>query len=515
MHVKKPLVLLILDGWGYKESSKYNAIAKAHTPHWDTWWQSRPHLLLSASGLDVGLPLGQMGNSEVGHMHIGAGRVIFQDLTRINQAIELGTFYQNDVLLTLIRDMKLQKKTMHIMGLLSTGGVHSHQDHLFAFLKLCHQEQFANCALHLFLDGRDTPPQSALSSMRSLQSILNQYPVASIRSISGRYFAMDRDNHWDRIQLTFKAIVEAKSANHFDEAITAIQSFYDKGILDEFIPPTLIGKKEPMEEGDGLFFFNYRPDRARQLAEAFGNPNFTGFERGNYSQPSHFVSMTNYTSTKTSLPVFAPQILDNTLGEVIAAKGLHQLRIAETEKYAHVTYFFNGGKEQPFPNEERIIIPSPQVATYDLQPEMNAPLLTQTLLNEINKDKYDVIIGNFANADMVGHSGNLKATIRAISCLDTCLGQIAALVEKKGGHLLITSDHGNAETMYDEINAQPYTAHTSEPVPLLYIGENWHFNQEHGSLIDIAPTVLNLLGIDRPSSMTGQALLFAENDSKN
>lgn len=512
MQAPKPLVLLILDGWGYKESSKWNAIAQAHTPHWDAWWQSRPHRLLSASGLDVGLPPGQMGNSEVGHMHIGAGRVIYQDLTRINQAISRGDFFHNDVLLSLIRDMKVRQKTLHIMGLLSAGGVHSHQEHLFAFLKLCHQEKFTACALHLFLDGRDTPPKSALSSIEALQEVLTRYPVANIRSISGRYFAMDRDKHWDRILLTFEAIAAGKAQNHFSDAKTAIHNYYEKNISDEFIPPTLIGKKEAMQDGDGLFFFNFRPDRARQLTEAFATQSFTGFQRSYHFRLSHFVSMTNYTNTKTTIPAFPPQILNNTLGEIIAANGLHQLRMAETEKYAHVTYFFNGGREQIFPNEERILIPSPPVATYDLLPEMNAPLLTKTLIDEIHKDKYDLIICNYANADMVGHSGNLEATIRAITCLDTCIGQIGALVEEKGGNLLITSDHGNAETMYDEINAQPYTAHTSVPVPLLYIGKGWHFKEGNGSLIDIAPTLLTLLGIERPNDMTGQTLLIAEND---
>ncbi|MDP1602807.1 MAG: 2,3-bisphosphoglycerate-independent phosphoglycerate mutase [Legionella sp.] len=507
MHPKKPIVLIILDGWGYREETSHNAIAAANTPQWDEWWASQPHMLLEASGLSVGLPDSQMGNSEVGHMHMGAGRVIYQDFTRINEAIYSGDFAKNPLFLTVIDDMKASGKTLHIMGLLSPGGVHSHENHLFAFLTLCHQKDFSNICLHLFLDGRDTPPQSALASLAKLTQHLNEFPAATISSITGRYFAMDRDNRWERIEALYNLLTEGKSLYQFDNAEDALNSFYSKNTFDEFIPPTIIGSPQKIDDGDSIFFFNFRADRARQLTRAFVDKDFNHFIRQHTPVLAHFISMTRYAKSITTECAFPPCLLHNTLGEIIAEKGLSQLRIAETEKYAHVTFFFNGGCEQVFANEDRILIPSPSVATYDLLPEMSAAELTRALVDAINSDVYDVIICNYANADMVGHSGNFQATIQAIECLDRCLNLIGEALTAKDGALLITADHGNAEAMFDETTKQAHTAHTSLPVPLLYVGRDWDFKKTKGSLIDIAPTILALLNIAKPLEMTGNSLL--------
>lgn len=516
MRHRVPLILLILDGWGYEAKTQHNAIANASTPQWDEWWMSRPHTLIQASGNHVGLPESQMGNSEVGHMHIGAGRVIYQDFTRINQAITSGDYFQNPAFLQVIDSMKATNKTLHIMGLLSKGGVHSHEEHLFAFLALCHQQKFHNVCLHLFLDGRDTPPQSALANIEALNQQLEKYPVGRVCSISGRYFAMDRDNRWDRISPVYRLLTEAESPNHFDNAETAIATYYNENISDEFIPPTRIGAKHPINDGDSIFFFNFRSDRARQLTETFTNKNFSEFERIAQPALSHFVSMTHYSSKLPTECAFPPITMQNTVGEVIAKHGLRQLRIAETEKYAHVTYFFNGGSEKIFPGEERTLIPSPTVATYNLQPEMSAPQLTKALVDAINNDAYDIIICNYANADMVGHSGDFQATVRAVECLDHCMRDIWRALSVKGGNLLITADHGNAEMMFDEESGQTHTAHTCQPVPLLYVGEGWHFKPDiTGSLIDIAPTMLALLGIESPKEMTGLSLLVENHANKD
>lgn len=502
-----PLVLMILDGWGYREDAKHNAIAAAKTPQWDAWWQTCPHILLEACGTEVGLPDKQMGNSEVGHMHIGAGRIIYQDLTRINQAIANGEFAKNPVLIQLIQSMKQQGQAIHVMGLLSPGGVHSHEDHLFAFLALCDELHFKNVCLHLFLDGRDTPPQSALQSLAKLNQQLKKHAVGQVCSLSGRYFAMDRDKRWERISLIYHLLTAAQSKFHFNQAEEAINAFYADNKFDEFIPPTRIGQGSAIRDGDAVFFFNFRADRARQLTHALLDEEFNGFIRTTRPNLSHFVSMTTYEKNLTTESVFPPIPLNNTLGKVIADAGLTQLRIAETEKYAHVTFFFNGGLEQAYPNEDRILIPSPAVATYDLIPEMSAPELTKTLVESINSGAYDVIICNYANADMVGHSGDFAATIKAIECLDQCMQKVGQALSKTGGSLLITADHGNAEAMFDEKTSQAHTAHTNQPVPLLYIGKDWQFNCAHGGLIDIAPTMLQLLDIPKPAEMTGQTLL--------
>lgn len=507
MQKKNPLLLMILDGWGYNQDTKYNAIAQANTPQWDAWWQTRPHILLNASGVPVGLPVQQMGNSEVGHMHIGAGRIIQQDFTRINQSIDNGEFAKNQVFLGAIDELKQTHKSLHIMGLCSPGGVHSHEHHLFALLALCAQQNVHSVCLHLFLDGRDTPPQSALQSIERLQSVLKKYPVATICSISGRYYAMDRDNRWERIASVYNLLTQGQSESQFTDAETAIKSYYQQNLSDEFIPPSIIGSPRMITDGDAILFFNFRADRARQLTTAFINPSFTHFNRKFHPHLSYFISMTQYDKNLSTTPAFPPFPLNNTLGEVIAAHGLSQLRIAETEKYAHVTFFFNGGNEHIFTHEERILIPSPQVATYNMQPEMSAPQLTDRLIAAINSNAYDVIICNYANADMVGHSGDFHATIRAIECLDHCMSRVWNALEQVNGQLLITADHGNAEEMFDETTHQAHTAHTCEPVPLVYIGGHWHFTHTEGNLTDIAPTILGLLGITPPAEMTGHQLL--------
>ncbi len=507
MHTHAPLVLMILDGWGYNENNQYNAIAKAHKPHWDEWWSFSPHALLKASGTQVGLPEGQMGNSEVGHMHIGAGRVIQQDYTRINSAIQTGEFANNPILNKTLEELKKTGKSLHIMGLLSPGGVHSHERHLFELINFCSHKQFKSVHLHLFLDGRDCPPQSALPSLERLNKELKRHPIATISSISGRYYAMDRDNRWERILRVYNLLTQGLGENSFDSAERALTHYYQQKLSDEFIPPTSIGPVKPIQDEDAILYFNFRADRARALTEAFVNPKFDGFPRQKKPQVSQFISMTQYDKRLDTQALFPPLPLINTLGEVLSAHGLRQLRLAETEKYAHVTFFLNGGIEKPVDREKRILIPSPKIATYDLKPEMSAPELTTTLVEAIHQGAYDVIICNYANADMVGHTGDLKATVKAVECLDQCMKRVWDALSMHAGILLITADHGNAEMMFDDTSGQAHTAHTNEPVPFLCVNKNFEFLQNHGSLIDIAPTVLHVLGIPIPVEMTGKALL--------
>jgi len=507
MDKQGPLVLVILDGWGYSETANYNAISQANTPQWNEWWRVCPHALLNASGYAVGLPGEQMGNSEVGHMHIGAGRIIEQDFTRINQAITTGKLNKHPELIAVMNQLKTSHNILHLMGLCSPGGVHSHEDHLKALIALCQQQQVPKVCIHLFLDGRDTPPQSAIASIEHLNEQLASYPQASIASITGRYYAMDRDNRWERIEPVYTLLTQGISPNHAPDALSAVTHYYEQNLSDEFIPPTVIGNASPMADGDALLFFNFRADRARQLTTAFVDEAFSGFKRSLRPKLSHFISMTQYDKKLATTSLFPPISMENTLGEVIAKQGLRQLRIAETEKYAHVTFFFNGGKEALFDHEQRILIPSPKVATYDLQPQMSAPELTDQLVAAINSQDYDVIICNYANADMVGHSGNFAATLKAVECLDQCLARVGAALKPLKGNMLISADHGNAEQMFNEHSHQAHTAHTSGPVPLLFVGDDWHFVSDKGSLIDIAPTMLHLLGITPPDEMTGSVLL--------
>ena len=515
MQKKRPLVLMILDGWGYREDTTDNAIATAKTPQWDTWWKTRPHMLLEASGTAVGLPEGQMGNSEVGHMHIGAGRVIFQDLTRIHQSIQQGDFFKNKALIQAIQDAKRTNKTIHVLGLCSDGGVHSHEQHLFAFLRLCHEQHFKNVALHVFTDGRDTPPQSAMESLSRLNACLKENPVATICSITGRYYAMDRDNRWARIEPVYRLLTNNTADRHFNTAEEAIIHYYQQNIFDEFIPPTRIGAGCPLSNGDTIFFFNFRKDRARQLTDAFINPSFHHFPRTHKLDLAHFITMTSYADTLPTEPVFPKLSIQHTLGEVVAEHGMTQLRIAETEKYAHVTFFINGGRETVFAHEKRILIPSPLVKTYDLEPTMSAPKLTVALVDAIRSQAYSLIICNYANADMLGHTGNFQACTEAIEQLDIAMRDTWQALEAVGGHLLITADHGNAETMFDKDSQQAHTAHTTAPVPFMYIGDDYHFKTNSGSLIDIAPTTLMLLGLKPPSDMTGHILLVKDNETIN
>ena len=509
-----PIILMILDGWGYSQNTEHNAIYAARTPQWDEWCEKQPQILLDASGSSVGLPNCQMGNSEVGHMHIGAGRVILQEYTAINHAISNGEFYKNTVFVNTLQNLSQTKHAIHVMGLLSDGGVHSHEQHLFAFLELCEQQNFHQVYLHLFLDGRDTAPQSAITSLNKLTQ---QFPNVTICSISGRYFAMDRDHRWQRVEPVYRMIVDGVSLHAYNDAIDAINDYYQQNITDEFIPPTSIGNPQPIQDGDAIFFFNFRSDRAQQLTESLTNNDFKGFTRSRYPKLSTFISMTPYGKQLHTESAFAPKKITNTLGEVIAANNLRQLRIAETEKYAHVTFFFNGGSEQLFTNEDRIFVPSPKVETYDLCPTMSAELITKNLIEVIQKQAYDVIICNYANADMVGHTGNFNATIQAIEALDQAMHDVWQALSKVDGKLLITADHGNAECMFDNHTHQAHTAHTTQPVPLMYVSnesatEKWTFNTKHGNLIDIAPTILTLLGIKLPAEMTGKNLMKVKDE---
>ncbi|PJJ98502.1 phosphoglycerate mutase (2,3-diphosphoglycerate-independent) [Lysobacteraceae bacterium NML03-0222] len=504
----KPVVLLILDGWGYREDPIDNALAAANIPNWDKLWAERPHTLIHTEGRHVGLPDGQMGNSEVGHMNLGAGRIVYQDLTRIDAAIEDGSFFQNPALRAACEKASANGGTLHVMGLLSPGGVHSHESHLFAMLKLAQQMQVPQVAVHAFLDGRDMPPRSARASLEALQALCAQLGNARIASVSGRYYAMDRDKRWDRVQRAWDAMVEANASLHADSAIAALEAAYARDENDEFVQPTVIGSGAKFADGDTAVFINFRADRARQLAAAFVQPDFDGFA-ARRPQLAAFVCLTEYDASLPASLAFPPENLTNTLGEVMQAQGKTQLRIAETEKYAHVTFFFSGGREALYAGEDRILIPSPQVATYDLQPEMSCPELTAKLTAAIESGQYDLVICNIANPDMVGHTGVMAAAIKAAEAVDSAIGAVVAAVEKMGGALLITADHGNLEMMRDAQTGQPHTAHTVGPVPLIYVGTRQTSLRRGGALRDVAPTLLDLLGIEKPAEMTGQSLLSA------
>ena len=500
----RPLVLMILDGWGYRAETDHNAIALAKTPCWDKLWHNDPHSLIETSGESVGLPRGQMGNSEVGHMSIGAGRIVHQDYTRIEQSIRDRSFHQNSELGRAIEAIVESACTVHIMGLLSPGGVHSHEDQFLETVRLAAGRGAKSIAIHLFLDGRDTPPRSAQSSIERMQKLVDRIPGARICTITGRYYAMDRDNRWDRVERAYNTITSGQSGITANSAIDALNNAYERGENDEFVQPTLIGDPAGVHDGDSIIFINFRADRARELTMAFVVEPFDGFDRQKIKL-AEFVCMTQY---KAGLPVsvaFPPQTLPHLLGEELARNGLHQLRIAETEKYAHVTFFFNGGEETPFDLEDRILIPSPDVATYDLQPEMSAPELTRRLLDAIHSGKYDVIICNVANPDMVGHTGSLSAAIKAVESGDASLARLTAAIDEVGGEMLITADHGNAEQMLDESSGQSHTAHTTNLVPFLFHGRPATL-ADSGSLRDIAPTMLYLLGLSQPEEMTGSPL---------
>lgn len=507
---KKPLVLLILDGWGYREQIENNAIAQANTPVMDSLWQQYPHSLISGSGLDVGLPDGQMGNSEVGHVNLGSGRVVYQDFTRITKAISDGDFFENQTLVSAVQQAVAADKAVHIMGLLSPGGVHSHEDHLLAMVKLAEQHGASRVYLHAFLDGRDTPPRSAAASLAKFEQHFAQSGKGQVASIIGRYFAMDRDKRWDRVQQAYDLLTQGKGLYQFTTASAALDAAYARDENDEFVKASAIlnsdGQPVAMQDGDALIFMNFRADRARQFTRAFVEPDFNGFERHAQPKLSSFVMLTEYAADIKAPCAYPPESLNNVLGEWLAKHQKTQLRISETEKYAHVTFFFSGGREDVFDGEERILIPSPQVATYDLQPEMNSAELTDKLVAAIHSGKFDVIICNYPNGDMVGHTGIMSAAIKAVEAVDQSIGRVVDALKQVGGECLITADHGNAEMMQDPDSGQAHTAHTSGPVPLIYVGRPAQV-VEGGILSDIAPTMLHLLGLPKPAEMSGKVLM--------
>ncbi len=506
--MSKTHLLIILDGFGYRDDPQYNAIAAANTPHWDMLWEQYPHTLIQGSGEYVGLPQGQMGNSEVGHLNIGAGRLVYQDISRIDKAIEEGSFHNNTALLNAMDACK--KKSLHIIGLLSHGGVHSHERHIHEAIKMAHSRGVETIYFHGFLDGRDTPPQSAKDAITRLEACFQKLGCGKIASIIGRYYAMDRDHHWDRIAKAYDLLVSGKAEFHAKSATQALTLAYARGETDEFVQATSIHGSEAspvsINDGDSLLFMNFRADRARQLSQALTDPNLDYFRQ--YPKPkfSHVVTLTQYASDLQAIAAFSPISLDNVLSEFLSKQGLKQLHTAETEKYAHVTFFFNGGREAPFPNEDRQLIPSPNVATYDLQPQMHAFELTDIITNAIEHNQYDVIIVNFANPDMVGHTGNFGATVKAIEAIDQCIGKIHHCLQAHQGEMFITADHGNADLMFDATTGQTHTAHTCNPVPLLYVGKSGEFIAEKGALSDIAPTLLYTMGYEPPAEMTGNIL---------
>jgi 2,3-bisphosphoglycerate-independent phosphoglycerate mutase len=505
---RRPVVLCILDGWGHRAERQDNGILQARTPNWDRIVAASPHALLQASELFVGLPKGQMGNSEVGHMNIGAGRVVLQDLPRIDEAIADGSLAANPLLVEFIGKLRASGGTAHLMGLLSPGGVHSHQDHIAA-LALILAKAGLRVAVHAFLDGRDTPPRSAVDYLAKFLGDVREHSAVRLATISGRYYAMDRDQRWDRVEKAYAALVEGQGETAADGR-AAIERSYEAGKGDEFVLPTVISNYAGMQDGDGVICGNFRADRVRETLGALLDPDFAGFTRSRIVRFAAAAGMTEYSTDLNPFltTLFPPEDLRDTFGEVVSQAGLHQLRIAETEKYAHVTFFFNGGKEAPLPGEERILVPSPKVATYDLQPEMSAPEVTDKLLAAIKSGRFEAIVLNYANTDMVGHSGDLAAAIKAVEAVDTCLGRLAAALEGAGGAMLVTADHGNVEMMRDAQTGQPHTAHTTNPVPVvLFNPPPGIVDLEDGRLADIAPTLLAMLGLDQPAAMTGHSLL--------
>lgn len=505
-----PVALVILDGWGIGcETDESNSIARADTPHIKLLSELYPKTRLVCSGEAVGLPEGQMGNSEVGHLNIGSGRIIYQELTRISKSIKDGDFFTNPVLSNVCEQTKQAGGALHLMGLLSDGGVHSHMTHVYALLELAQKQGLEKVYVHAFLDGRDVPPSSAVTYIKALEAEMEKIGVGRIASIAGRYYAMDRDKRWERTAKEYEALVYCQGA-HADTAVAAVEASYQEGKTDEFVEPTLIDSCNfpGMKPNDGVIFFNFRPDRARQLTRALAEPGFDGFECKDGCFPLYFASMTQYDETFTVPVAFPPASITNTFGEVISKAGYTQLRIAETEKYAHVTYFFNGGEEQPFAGEERLLIPSPKVATYDLKPQMSALEVTDKVVEAVKSGKYDFIILNYANGDMVGHTGILDAAMTAVTTVDQCVGRLVAAMRDMGGVTMITADHGNAECMRDPETGEPFTAHTTNEVPFILVSEAHRGHKlREGILADIAPTILEIAGISQPAEMSGKSLL--------
>jgi len=509
----KVTMLMILDGFGDNKNKDGNAIKLAKKPNIDKLMKKYPNTDIFTSGLHVGLPEGQMGNSEVGHTNIGAGRIVYQELTRITKSIEDGDFFSNPEFIAAIENCKKHNSKLHILGLVSDGGVHSHNRHLYGLLEMAKRRDFEDVYVHCFLDGRDTPPASAETYIAELQEKMKEKGVEKIASLSGRFYAMDRDKRWQRVQKCYDALVNGEGEKAGDP-IKAIEDSYQKEVFDEFVVPTVMcNGNEPVakiEENDSVIFFNFRPDRAREITRALVDPEFDGFKTKKMNL--YYVCFTSYDETMPNVHIaFKKEPLKNTFGEVISEAGLTQLRIAETEKYAHVTFFFNGGEEKQYPGEDRILVPSPKVETYDMKPEMSAYEVTDKVCEALENDKYDVVILNFANTDMVGHTGSLQAAIKAVEAVDECVGKIVKIIEEKQGNLLITADHGNAEQMIDYKTGEPHTAHTTNPVPIILVTANKEYKlKENGKLADLAPTMLDLMGIKQPEEMTGESLLIRE-----
>ena len=505
-----PVLLLILDGFGHGAPAPDNAITQAHKPNWDKFWSEYPHTLINASEHSVGLPAGQMGNSEVGHLNIGAGRVVYQEFERINHAIETGEFFSNPVLAEAVHTAKQHDKALHIFGLLSPGGVHSHESHLYAMVQMAATAGLEKIYVHAFLDGRDTPPKSAETSLIHMEQECARAGAGRIATIVGRFYAMDRDKRWPRVEAAYNLISCGRSEFQAASAVEALHAAYDRGETDEFVQATVVGEPVRMEDGDIIVYMNFRSDRARQLTQAFLDADFEGFHRCHVPKLGGFYTLTMYTKSELAARVaFPPEPIHNSFGEYVSKLGLKQLRIAETEKYPHVTFFFNGGEERVYPGEERILVPSPQVATYDLKPEMSAFEVTDRLEEAILSRQYDAIICNYANADMVGHTGNLPAAISAVEAVDICLGRVVRAMQSVGGEVIVTADHGNAECMEDHAHHQPHTQHTTNLVPFLYIGRSAHLAHT-GALSDVAPTLLNLMGLPQPAEMSGHSLVEIE-----
>jgi 2,3-bisphosphoglycerate-independent phosphoglycerate mutase len=511
LNKRKPHVLVILDGFGYRKEQSDNAIKNAKTPTFDHFLNSYPHTLIQTSGKHVGLPDGQMGNSEVGHMNLGAGRVVYQNFTRISKAIKDGDFFENQALCSSVDQVVNSNKTLHIMGLLSPGGVHSHEEHISAMIKLAQQRGAKKVMVHAFLDGRDMPPRSAESSLQKIDAQLKEAGIGHIASLIGRYYAMDRDKRWNRIEEAYQLLTQGDAQFHATNAISGLKAAYERGENDEFVKATLIKAEDEntsdvtLQDGDGLIFMNFRADRGRELSQVFTESS-SAFEKKKIPSLSSFVTLTQYAEDIPSQVAFPPATLNNVLGEYLSKAQKTQLRLAETEKYAHVTFFFSGGRENTFDGEERILVNSPDVATYDLQPEMSAAEVTDELVRAISNGKHDLIVCNYANGDMVGHTGKYDAAIKAVETLDVCLKRIEQAIIENQGECLITADHGNAEKMRDEQTGQPYTSHTNGPVPLIYIGKPAKL-MDDGALSDIAPTLLHLMGMDIPEEMTGHNLV--------
>jgi len=507
---KKPVALIILDGFALRDETKGNAVAHAKKPNFDRYWNQFPHATLRADGEFVGLPEGQMGNSEVGHMNIGAGRIVYQSLTRVNVAIREGEFDKNETFTNAMDHVKKNGTNLHLFGLLSDGGVHSHIEHMFALLKLAAKEGVKNVYVHGFLDGRDVGPQTAEKYIKATEEKMKEYGVGEFATISGRYYSMDRDNRWERVEKCYRSMVYGEGPT-YSNAMDCVEDNYKNGIYDEFVLPSVMTKEDgspvaTIQDNDAVIFYNFRPDRAIQISNVFTNEDFRGFDRGE-KQPKnlHFVCFTHFSETVKGYVAFKPTNLDNTLGEVLSQNNLKQLRIAETEKYPHVTFFMSGGREAEFPGEERILIASPKVATYDLKPEMSAPEVTEALLQEIEADKFDAIILNYANPDMVGHSGMLEPTVKAIETVDEGLGKVVDAIIAKGGYAIITADHGNSDEV-TTLEGKPMTAHTTNPVPVIVTKEGITL-REDGKLADLAPTMLDLLNVEKPAEMTGDTLI--------